>query len=267
MMTPRRYRTPAFKLRALLILAVLGVSPISLQQVFCQEPLPTTGTLEVLVSKWVDLRRQIVLEQQGWNEQKAHLERERGLLLREKQLLETEIAEKKKAQALQQRERAELLQKREAYEKALEDALPALDAAEANLKLWRGRIPPSLLSGPEKLFAKLADTSSRSFSQRLQVILGLYAEVERLEYRVHVVKEVLRTYSGSEQEFDVVYVGLAQGYCVSSDGKRAGVGRPAEKGWDWRWIPEIAPEVRKGIEFYRHEKIADFVHLPLKVAQ
>ena len=123
-------------------------------------------------------------------------------------------------------------------------------------------MPPS-----QKQFDKLEHASKQSVSQRLQLILSLYGEVERLQYTVHVVKEVLNTDSGREQEFDVIYLGLAQGYCVSSDGKVAAVGRPTKDGWDWRWVPEIAPEVREGIEFFRHERIADFVHLPLKVVK
>jgi hypothetical protein len=238
-----------------------------MQQADSQEPLPTTSTLEALVSKWVDLRRQIGVEEQTWKEQKGHLERERELLAKEKELLEAEIAKNENVQALQEKQRAELAQKKAAYQKATDDTVPALAAAEASLKRWRKRIPSSLLSSSEKEFDKLEHTSKPSISQRLQLILSLYGEVERLQYAVHVVKEVLNTDSGREQEFDVIYLGLAQGYCVSSDGKLAGVGVPGKDGWDWRWIPEIAPEVRKGIEFYRHERIADFVHLPVKIIQ
>ena len=233
----------------------------------CQQPLPTTKTLEELVSQWVDLRQQISLEQQSWKEQKGYLEREHELLRKEKQLLEREIAEKGKLQSLQEAQRAELIQKKTTFQKALDSSLPPLAAAEASLKQWRSWIPPSLSSPSEKLFDKLENTSKQSVSQRLQLVLSLYGEIERLQYAVHVVKEILQTDFGQEQEFDVIYLGLAQGYCVSSDGKLAGIGRPTKNGSGWSWHPEIAKEVRRGINFYKHEKIADFVILPLRVAK
>jgi hypothetical protein len=261
----RNYRRLVSIARKLFLLTALLAPVVCAEAADSQQPLPTTKTFEALVSKWVNLRRQITVEEQSWKEQKAHLERERELLVKERELLEKEIAEKENLQASQEKERTELVHKKQAYQKSLDDTLSALSAAEADLRRWRRRIPSSLLSASEKQFDKLERTSKQSVSQRLQLILSLYAEVERLQYGVHVVKEVLHTDSAREREFDVIYLGLAQGYCVSSDGKLAGIGRPAKEGWVWRWRPAIASEVQKGIEYYKHERIADFVHLPLKV--
>ncbi|MCK4591106.1 MAG: DUF3450 family protein, partial [Candidatus Latescibacteria bacterium] len=135
-------------------------------------------------------------------------------------------------------------------------------------KGWRNLWPSSLLTPPlRKAFDQLQKAPEQSVTRRLQVVLSLYGEIERLQYGVHVVKEVLQTSPGRSREMDVIYLGLAQGFAVSVDNQMAGIGRPTANDWRWEWRPEIAAEVRKAIAFYRHEKTADFVHLPLAVGE
>ena len=127
---------------------------------------------------------------------------------------------------------------------------------------------PSFLSGSlNKSFDKLPRASGKTISQRLQLILSIYGEIERLENNVHVVKETLKTDSGKFQEMDVIYLGLSRGFAVSRDDKTAGIGLPFKNGWKWERRNGIAPEVRKAIAFYQREQMADFINLPLKVRE
>jgi len=235
--------------------------------VIAQEPLATTHTLQALVAKWVDLRREAALEKENWDEQKAQLEQERSLLLKEKKMLEEEIVQARKEQTQVETERVELLQGKEVSQKVLDECLPAITRAEANLKKWQVMVPPSLSASLSTFFDRLPRASGKSVSQRLQVILSIYGEIERLQHNVHIVKETLKTDSDSLQEMDVIYLGLTQGFAVSQDNKIAGISLPSPDGWKWQWKNEIAPEVRKAIAFYRREQMADFVHLPLKITE
>ena len=228
----------------------------------------TTSMLEGLVTKWVELRRELTEEAETWEEQKAQLEQERALLSKAKETLEEEIAAAGEEQRSAEAERAKLLARKEGLQASLNACLPALRRAEADLKGWRTLWPPSLLTPPlRKAFDQLQKASEQSVTRRLQVILSLYGEIERVQYGVHVVKEVLQTGSDRSQEMDVIYLGLAQGFAVSMDNQIAGIGRPIGDDWKWTWRPEMAAEVRKAIAFYRHEKTADFVHLPLRVGE
>ena len=232
------------------------------------EPPSTTSTLEGLVAKWVELRRALTEEEESWEEQRAQLERERALLLKAKETLEQEIAAAREEERSAEAHQARLLARKETLKEALDGCVPALRLAEADLRRWRTLLPPPLLTSPlRKAFDQLQSTSEQSVTRRLQVVLSLYGEIERLQYGVHVVKEVLKGDSGRSQEMDVIYLGLAQAFAVSVDDRMAGIGRPIGDGWKWEWRPEIAAEVRKAIAFYRHEKTADFVHLPLRVGE
>ncbi len=232
------------------------------------EPPATTSTLEGLVAQWVDLRRALTEEAETWEEQRAQLEQERALLWKAKETLEQEIGAAEGERRSAEAERVTLLARKEGLETSLNACLPALRRAEADLKRWRTLWPPSLLTPPlRKAFDQLQKAEEQSVTRRVQVILSLYGDIERLQYGVHVVKEVLQTGSGRSQEMHVIYLGLAQGFAVSVDDRMAGIGRPVGNNWKWKWRPEMAAEVRKAIAFYRHEKTADFVHLPLRVGE
>ena len=230
-----------------------------------QQPLATTHTFEDLVAEWVNLRQETASEKQAWQEQKDWLGHEYGLLLKEKALLEQELDQARKMRSSHEAECVELIQSKRVSQEALDRVLPVLSRAEADLKTWQKSAPASLSVSLDKLFNELKTSKEKSVSARLRLILSLWGEIERLQSNIHVVTEVLKTGSGQEQEFEVIYLGLTQGYCVSTDNKLAGISRPAKRGWTWEWRPEIAKEVRKGIDFYKREEIAEFVELPLKI--
>ena len=232
------------------------------------EPPAATSTLEGLVAKWVELRRALTEEAENWEEQRAQLEQERVLLSKAKETLEEEIAARGEEQRSAEAERTRLFERKQVLQASLNSCVPALRRAESDLGGWRSLWPPSLLTPPlRKAFDQLQKASEQSVTRRLQVVLSLYGEIERLQYGVHVVKEVLQTSPGRSREMDVIYLGLAQGFAVSVDNQMAGIGRPTANDWEWEWRSEIAAEVRKAIAFYRHEKTADFVHLPLRVGE
>lgn len=230
-----------------------------------EEVLPTTRTYEGLVSKLVDLRQQLSKEGEAWKEQSAWLKQEKGLLLKEKEMLGEEVASAREEDVSAKIERAELLERKEALQKSLDSCLPAIMRAEANLKRWQ-KLMPSVLAKPlQKAFDQLGKAKERSISKRLQVILALSEEIERLGNGVHLVKETLVVAPGKKQEMDVIYLGLTQAFAVSMDNKVAGMSRHGKDGWEWDWHPEIAGSVRKAIDSYNSREMAEFVSLPIRI--
>ncbi len=240
---------------------------IFLPLLYSEEALPGLRTYEDLVSKLVDLKCQLGKEQEAWKEQEVWLKQEKELLLKEKGMLEREIADAKEEEGSVKIERAELLERKKVLQESLDRCLPAITRAEANLKKWHELLPSVLAKPLQKAFDRLGKAHERSIPKRLQVILALFEEIERLGSGVHVVKETLEVSPGRKQEMDVVYLGLTRAFAVSVDNKIAGISRPGKNGWKWDWRPEIAHNVRKAIDSYNSKEMAVFVHLPVKVAR
>jgi Protein of unknown function (DUF3450) len=226
---------------------------------------PSTHTLEGLVSKWVELEKTISVEKKDWKEDRARLEAEFDLFQKEKLILEEEIRTARASNNDLAEERAALLLKQEALINTLDQTRPYLAEAERGLRKWQKSIPPSLSSSLEPLFARLDKSSELSVSQRLQIIFSLYGEIESLQHDIRVTKEILTTKSGRGREFDIIYIGLARGFCVSGDNGEAGIGRPTQNGWEWKWENGWAGSIRRALDYYNREKSADFIELPLEI--
>lgn len=227
--------------------------------------LPTTHTLEELVSRWVELKNIISTEKKDWREARARIEAEYNIFQKEKLILEEEIRSERSNKSALTEEKAGLIIKKEALAKALDRTKPDLIVAERDLKKWRKRIPHPLAIPLEPLFARLNRSSKLSVSQRLQIILSLYGEIENLQNDILATKEILTTKASREREFDVIYLGLARGFCVSEDNGVAGIGRPTQNGWEWRWDNGLGGSIRQTLDYYNRERSADFIKLPLGV--
>ncbi len=229
------------------------------------EKVATVDTLQELVSKWVDLKKEIGREEEVWKEQKEILKQGHQLLLKEKVMLEVEIADVSERQTSAEKERAELLKSKKELKDALSSCLPALTRAEAELQKLTELIPSALRKSLEKGIRKLTSSAPQDIPKRLRIAVGAYKEIERLENQIHLIRETLEVEKGNFREMDVIYLGLSQGYAVSLDGEMAGVGRPSMNGWIWEWRAELSDEVKRAISCYKRQSPPDFVHLPLKI--
>ncbi|MCD6218885.1 DUF3450 family protein, partial [Candidatus Calescamantes bacterium] len=224
---------------------------------FAQEP--SVETLENLIFQWVKLRKEITLEKERWREQKINLKREKELLLKEKKVLTEEIVKLKKEKERREKERKDLVQKKEDLEKQIEDCLPSLKEAEKFLKRWQAVLPPFLLTSLRKPLLQISSPEEENFSRRLQTVLTILGEIERISSGIHYGKQILITPDNKKREMEVIYLGLSQGFAVSSDDKLGGVGRIKDGKWVWEWEEGLAPRIREAIKYYEKEKLPHLV--------
>jgi len=256
-------RRPRKKPRtALLVCALVAALPICAEEA-------TVGELEGLVQQWVNLRRQLAAEKRDGSEQRRRLEDEIRLLSEEKAALEAEISETDATASELEQGRVVLLAREETMRRVLDDLLPLVERAEADLRKWRTRVPPSLGEGLRQALDKLpapdARTGRTSLTRRLQVVVAAYTEIENIQAGVHAVREVLSLPGRKARELDVLYLGLARGFAVGPDDTWAAVGAPGPDGWTWSLRPGLAPQVRTAVTVFNRRSPASFVTLPLKV--
>jgi len=235
----------------------------------CRAASSEVERLEALTREWLALRREVGATASEWKLQKQALDDELRLLERQKQLLTAELG----TQAGETRSSEEALtaaaRDKAGYEAALLALHPELLRAEADLRTWPARLPPFLLEPLRAGFAKLPApdvvADAGTVAGRLQVVLGLYSEIEPLHRGLHAGRMILTDPAGRQVEAEVLLLGLAAGYALAPDGATAAVGEPAAAGWVWAWDPDLAPTVRRLLACYRKDTPASFVTLPLEV--
>ena len=250
---------------ALLGLALLA-APLGAQEV--ANPL---ATLEELVGEWSRLRVAIAEEERNWEETRDQWRAEIALLEEEKAGLLQELDDVGGEDASRQDERANALGDKDRLTRTLEGLPALLERAEADLRRWPHRLPPPLREPLDDPFRRLPQdaegAATQSTGARLQRVLALYADIERLQNGLHVVKEMLPIPNDGRREVDTCYVGLARGFAVSPDGTWAGIGRPTDQGWSWETRTELAGGVRKAIDIARREQAAALIDLPFGITE
>ncbi len=244
--------------------------------VFCtapanaDDPDADLGTLEGLVGRWIALREKIAVEKQAWEKQQARWREEITVLEAEKTTLTREISEARKLTSSVQADRERLAAEQAAMREAIEAIAPAVSRAEAVLRQWRKRLPPSLAAPLRKTFDELPagheSAKKSAIGPRLQRVIALYSQIETLQHGIHVVREIIPLPDAARREVDVVYIGLARGFAVSGDGRWAAIGTPADDGWTWTPRPELAPHIRKAVNVAGNTAPAALVDLPLGLA-
>lgn len=227
------------------------------------------GDIQAMVRQWIALKQELSRLQTEWQEHQALLSDEMRLLERRKDELKKRLAE--------QDDRAEgvdtsftaLQARRQSLQDIVDSLAKSVGVAEQNLQRWQDKLPVVLLGPLRESFSKLprAGTltpSAAALAERLQLVLGIYAQLQQLTRSVHVGRMVLTTPDNRQAEMEVVFIGMAVAYAVSADDTRAAMGCLEQATWTWHWRGDLAPAVRQLLSCYRKESPAAFVNLPVQ---
>ncbi|MDI6774202.1 MAG: DUF3450 family protein [Verrucomicrobiota bacterium] len=255
------------RLFCFLSLAITATAAVGAEPAF---PFTRLSTFESLVTEWARIRLQIADEKRDWNDKEAAWQTELELLRTEVQSLQKAINDLTQSQDAAQKSQAEFLAGKERMEAALAALPPILDRAEAHLRELARAIPRSLLAPLDKPLREMPSTPAEGVrlpvSRRLQIVISLYTQIETLQHNVHIGKETLALAPNRSREMDVLYLGLARGFAVSSDDRTAAVGTPSSDGWKWTPNDAIGPAARRAIAVFNRERVAELVDLPLQSA-
>ncbi len=235
-----------------------------------RRPLDTLSGYEELVSSWVELKKQESAERAAWSEQKSALEQERVLLEQEKAALVEENARLEKSLSSDEARKQQLLRDKEMYQKILDPGLSSVLAhAAEDLALWRKIVPAPLQMAYLDWFRKIEMPTHLTPERRLQITLDLYLQIQKILGSVHRVAQVFR-FEGSRdpgREFQVLYLGLACAYAVTSGGDMAGKGfaLSGDGAWTWTWSADLAGLVNRALRMVgTRADTARLIRLPMR---
>ncbi|HSV99991.1 MAG TPA: DUF3450 family protein [Sedimentisphaerales bacterium] len=232
-------------------------------------PMVSVSDLDALVGRWMDLRSAIADEKRSWQARQEQWQEEIRLLEAEKKKLRDDLEEFNRVASSAEQDRAGVLARKEAMAGALKDLHPVFDRAETRLRTWEPLVPVPLREGLAKGLTALPATQPQADKQPLtergQRTATLYTVIESLHHECHATQEILDTGAGQRRQVDVLYLGLARGFAVSTDDQWAAVGTPCEGGWVWQSRPEIARQVREALQVLNRQKTARLVTLPMQI--
>lgn len=232
-----------------------------------------TDKLRESVREWIEINREIQLEENRWDRDREVLEDYREGLRVEIEDLKEQIALAKEARGAADRKSTEAVERYD-HLKAASDLLGERvsileEAAVARLPL----IPPPLLREPKinqmisdlKAAVSKPDDTKLTTNSRLGTVLNLLAAVEQFQGNVHLDKDTRKVADGRELRINFVYFGLAAAYGVDDAGEVAFVGTPGDEGWSFEQRDELAPKVRQLVDVLNGDQSAQFTLLPIEL--
>ena len=215
--------------KALAIVLLLGVTIISGHA----EPAPRE--LMRAVEQWIELRDTLHRERVEWDATRTSLEQGIELLNRERDLLETRIAEHAAEADEATDEELALEQRRSAQDNVLRNATAQLESSDAAL--------------PDQLSA----------------IFAVALDKQREHQSIRVDQQLLDTPNDTQRLMDVLYLGHAQAYAVSRNDQNAAHGVWDGREWTWNWDARHAPAIREAIRVQQGELAPRWTRLPVVI--
>jgi hypothetical protein len=233
-----------------------------------------TGDAQVLdsarstLAKWMEIQQIISRERANWQEGKEVLQQRIALMENEIGALEERIEKTRASIAASEDKRLDVV----AENDTLKDATVSLTEVIAVLEAKTGRLLKLL---PEPVRQRVAPLSQRlpgdpattalSLSERYQNVIGILNEVNKANQEITVASELRVLPGGATAEVKALYIGLGQGYYVTSNEEAAGVGRPTSEGWEWTPADELAGEISLAIAILQNEEVPVYVPLPVEI--
>ncbi len=230
--------------------------------------LPSARTLEALVSELLQLELEENKEETTWREHRGHMDAMIALLKAEKQQLQKAIESLRTKERSEQTERERLVARISEMKAALLGVAKSATEAGRDILAEYEKLPvplqERLKSGARLLRTRLDEKPSADRAvELLRTVVAFSQDMQRILSEIHAVKKVLALEDGQRLEVDVLYLGGAIGFYLTSDQKGAGVLKRSDGKWTRKSRNEIAPQVALALGVKRKEKPPTLVALPL----
>ena len=222
-------------------------------------------SLEEMMSKYVLLKKEIAQEKIRWKEDKAILFMQRDFLKKGKQHFETSIQKMREQNSSIVSRIDKLKKETEDYEQVFKNVRNYLNKLQNEIKHLISSLPESLVTTIKPLLVRLEIEKDLDVIETFKLILICISEIENLENSITLKKEIITVQNGKELEFHVLYIGLTQAYCLSTDGKIAGSGMFKEVGIVWVWDNSLASQIQKAIDICSKKEAAKLTSLPVQI--
>jgi len=221
------------------------------------------------LARWVKTKQMISEEDRDWQLGREVLEQRVALLEREISTMETKIADARKSIADADAKRRDLASEKSKLVHAAEALSDAIGPLEAKARELVALLPDPIGQRVAPLSRRIPESKEAqarlSLSERFQNVIGIFNEVNKFNQDLTVASELRALPDGTTAEVTAVYVGLAQGYYVTADGRAAGIGEPAPGGWKWTPANELAGPIAEVIGVLQEGKNPLYVPLPVRI--
>jgi septal ring factor EnvC (AmiA/AmiB activator) len=222
-----------------------------------------------LYKEVIKLRTLLSEERNQWQQEKANINDQLAIIREEAKLLEEKIQSLEDTVTTAETERGKVLDKIEEAKKAATVFSGVIDAYEKQASSLVVLLPAFVKQELAPLIQRLPKegvTVRSGLSQRMQTVIALLTQIEKLNGTLTLNSEIKELPGGVTAEVKTLYVGLGIAYFSDADGRYGGYGRPGKNEWEWEVVePAQAESIARAIAVFEAKREPAFVSLPAKI--
>jgi len=224
--------------------------------------------VDSLIQKWIAIEQQRNAMVNDWRHQEPLLKQRLMLLKQEQAQLEKNLAASSDNESEVEQKRAQLLESQndmESEQVQLEEYLVKYFQVITEI---HPQLPPPLFNAWHKKISS-AEFTTADITKKLNTLLELLDQLNDFEQRIsHAESALILPTPQGDKEIMVqqLYIGLAQAWYVSLDGRFVGRGIPEASGWRWQADDSVDGEtVLNAIAMIERRSEAQFLQLPISL--
>jgi hypothetical protein len=221
-----------------------------------------------VLEQWVETRQIISEEQNDWQLEKAILKDTESLLSNELTRLNQALDDLAASATAADEDRTALAAEKEELTEALNVVESSIGGLEAQMKQIVATLPAPLVDRIKPLVRRLPkdpNSTKVPLGERVQNIVGILSQADKFNTTITQTAESREISEGKVVEVRTLYWGLAMAYFVDSSAEYAGIGYPAEDGWEWPEIEGSGSEIKKLLDVYEGTGEIQFVEVPARI--
>lgn len=248
--------------------SILSLLLLSLQCTGSNAEPAVTAQLDSLMTQWLSLEQQRSQIQAHWRQKHISLQQQLDLLTREAESLQEILADNSQQHDAVNQQRLALLEQQTSLETNQDQVTQTLVQASAAIHQIAVQLPPPLADQWQPKLAQL-DRPQANNSDKLAIVLELLSQLTNFQDRV-VLHQTTMTFAEQQtHQVAQIYLGIARGWYVSSDGQFAGYGQASATGWQWQTqdeIPELdAQQLQDLVAMLQDPTRAELISLPVRL--
>jgi len=234
---------------------------------------PLVGQTEIdstrdVLEQWVETRQIISEEKSDWRTEKAILRDTKQLLDSELERLDKALEDLEASATAADEEREELTKQRDELGSGSDVVEANLGGLETKLKEIVAVLPEPLSDTIQPLIRRLPDdpeATELSLGERVQNVVGILSQADKFNTSITLSSESQEMDSGKQVQVTTLYWGLAIAYFVDDSATYAGIGVPADNGWEWKQIEGAGPQIKQLLEVYEGTDEIKFTEVPARI--
>lgn len=252
-------------MRSFITICLFGIG-VSIGQEADQKSNPATATaLQETIQQWVKTEEINSRELNDWQADQKRMEQLLKLYRAELEQLDELLEKAGESASTADEEREQLKSEIKELRDARQIFIESLKGLQEKAGELATRLPAPLQQSSKDQIDSLADLSANEYPREItQAIIGLITNADEFNASIGNFTE-MKEIGGTRKEVRTLYLGLAQAFYASTDGKSAGIGTPGADGWVWKEQPELAKGILRALAVSSKDERPDFVELPLQV--